>query len=147
MQKSMQCTFSGRQLFPWDTVDGNSYKVNCGGHSRIYIHWSDGGVLHGNHPWSPQWPEGIWPCSPAVYYMHPHHHGFHCLCKFVCIQLEIESQHAARERLFEFRLWINLHLWPTNKTKLNRKENHNYRLKKGKASRSRKCKALGSFLL
>lgn len=53
--------------FPTDTVDSNSYKMNCGGHSGVCVHWSDSGVLHKNQPWSTQWPHRNWPSFIAVY--------------------------------------------------------------------------------
>lgn len=102
--------------------------MNCGGRSGAYIQWSDSGVLHGNHLWSTWWPEGIWPSSIAVY-THPRHHGFHWLCIFVCMGLEIESQQlrGCTWETFLFSLCINIHLWPKEKRK-----NHNYRFKNEK---------------
>lgn len=126
--------------FPRDFSDSNSYKVNCGGHSGAYIHWSDSGVLHGNHLWSTWRPEGIWPSSNTVY-MHPRRHGFHWLRIFVCIELEIESQQmrGCTWETFLFSSCINIHLWP------DKKRHHNYRFKNEKQTGQRSAKVRGHF--
>lgn len=104
--------------FPRDIADSNSYKVNCGGHSGTYFHWSDSGVLHGNHLWSTWWPERIWPSSNAVYIC-IRHHSFHWLCIFVCIKLEIESQQltGCTWLTFLFSSGINIHVMTRKKKK------------------------------